>query len=93
MTLFYAVGHWNSYFSSILYLDDQKKYPVQVILRDIVIAGDFLENGGDITSSANVIRTNYKYGVIIVSVVPIILVYPLIQKYFTKGVMIGAVKG
>lgn len=93
MTLFYAVGHWNSYFSSILYLDDQKKYPVQVILRDIVIAGDFLENGGDVTSSANVIATNYKYAVIIVSVIPILLVYPFIQKYFTKGVMVGAVKG
>lgn len=93
MTLFYAVGHWNSYFSSILYLDDQKKYPVQVILRDIVIAGDFLENGGDVTSSANVIATNYKYAVIIVSVIPILLIYPFIQKYFTKGVMVGAVKG
>lgn len=62
-------------------------------MRDIVIAGDFLENGGDVTSSANVIAANYKYAVIIVSVIPILLVYPFIQKYFTKGVMVGAVKG
>lgn len=93
MTLFYAVGHWNSYFSAILYLDDQDKYPVQVILRDIVIAGEMMESAGDITSSATVIATNYKYAVIIVSVLPILLVYPFIQKYFTKGVMVGAIKG
>ena len=93
MTLFYAVGHWNSYLSAILYLDDQKKYPVQVILRDIVIAGEFMENGGDVSSSATVIATNYKYAVIIVSVLPILMVYPFIQKYFTKGVMVGLIKG
>ena len=93
MTLFYAVGHWNSYLSAILYLDDQKKYPVQVILRDIVIAGEFMENGGDVSSSATVIATNYKYAVIIVSVLPILMVYPFIQKYFTKGIMVGSIKG
>ena len=79
--------------SAILYLDDQKKYPVQVILRDIVIAGEFMENGGDVSSSATVIATNYKYAVIIVSVLPILMVYPFIQKYFTKGVMVGSIKG
>lgn len=93
MTLFYAVQHWNSYFSAMLYLNDQRKYPVQVIMRDIVIAGDFSGQGGDIGTNLNVIATNYKYSVIIISVIPILLVYPLLQKYFTKGVMVGAVKG
>ena len=67
----------------------QKKYPVQVVMRDIVIQGDTSE----ITGSVNIIATNYKYAVIIISIVPILLVYPLLQKYFTKGVMVGAVKG
>ena len=93
MTLFYAVSHWNSYFPAMIYLNDQKKYPVQVIMRDIVIAGDFTQQGGDVSSSLNVVATNYKYAVIIISVIPILLVYPLIQKHFTKGVMVGAVKG
>lgn len=93
MTLFYAVQHWNSYFPAMLYLNDQKKYPVQVIMRDIVIAGDFMEQGGDISGSINIVATNYKYAVIIISVIPILLIYPLLQRYFTKGVMVGAVKG
>ncbi|MDO4327345.1 MAG: carbohydrate ABC transporter permease [bacterium] len=92
MTLFYAVSHWNSYFPAMIYLNDQAKYPVQVIMRDIVIQGDMAQNG-DIASNLNVVATNYKYAVIIISVIPILMVYPLLQKYFTKGVMVGAVKG
>lgn len=64
----------------MLYLNDQKKYPVQVVMRDIVIQGDTSE----ITGSVNIIATNYKYAVIIISIVPILLVYPLLQKYFTR---------
>jgi len=90
MTLFYAVQHWNSYFPAMIYLNDQAKYPVQVIMRDIVIQGDL---SADIAGNVNVIATNYKYAVIIISVIPILMVYPLLQKYFTKGVMVGAVKG
>lgn len=93
MTLFYAVSHWNSYFPAMIYLNDQKKYPVQVIMRDIVIAGDFTQQGGEVSGSLNVVATNYKYAVIIISIIPILLVYPLLQKHFTKGVMVGAVKG
>ncbi len=92
MVLFYAVTHWNSYFPAMLYLNDQSKYPVQVIMRDIVIEGDMAQ-AGDVSGIMNVVATNYKYAVIIISVVPILVVYPFIQKYFTKGVMIGAVKG
>ncbi len=92
MVLFYAVTHWNSYFPAMLYLNDQSKYPVQVIMRDIVIEGDMAQ-AGDVSGIMNVVATNYKYAVIIISVIPILVVYPFIQKYFTKGVMIGAVKG
>jgi putative aldouronate transport system permease protein len=92
MTLFYAVSHWNSYFPAMIYLNDQKKYPVQVIMRDIIIQGDLAQNN-DITSSVDVVAQNYKYAVIIISIIPILLIYPYLQKYFTKGVMIGAVKG
>ena len=90
MTLFYAVHHLNSYFPAMIYLNDQEKYPVQVLMRDIVVQGDM---AGEIAGTVNVIATNYKYAVIIISIVPILMVYPFIQKYFTKGVMVGAVKG
>lgn len=93
MTLFYAVSHWNSFFPAMLYLNSQDKYPVQVIMRDIVIAGDMMAEGGDISGNINILATNYKYAVIIISIIPILLVYPLLQKHFAKGVMIGAVKG
>ena len=93
MTLFYAVSHWNSFFPAMLYLNDQAKYPVQVLMRDIVIAGDMTSDAGSVSGSVNIVATNYKYAVIIISMIPILLVYPLLQKHFTKGVMIGAVKG
>lgn len=93
MTLFYAVAHWNSFFPAMLYLNDQSKYPVQVLMRDIVITGDMTSDTGDVGNSINIVATNYKYAVIIISMIPILLVYPLLQKHFTKGVMVGAVKG
>lgn len=93
MTLFYSVSHWNSFFPAMLYLNDQSKYPVQILMRDIVIAGDMTSQSGDIASDINILAMNYKYAVIIISIVPILLVYPFLQKYFTKGILIGAVKG
>lgn len=93
MTLFYAVSHWNSFFPAMLYLNSQDKYPVQVIMRDIVIAGDLLSESSEMSGSMNILATNYKYAVIIISIIPILAIYPLLQKHFTKGVMIGAVKG
>ena len=93
MTLYYAVAHWNSFFPAMLYLNDQSKYPVQVLMRDIIIAGDMTGDTGDVTGSLNIVATNYKYAVIIISMIPILFVYPFLQKHFTKGVLIGAVKG
>lgn len=93
MVLFYAVAHWNSFFPAMLYLNDQDKYPVQVLMRDIIIAGEMTSDTGDVTGSLNIVATNYKYAVIIISLLPILFVYPFLQKHFTKGVLLGAVKG
>ena len=96
ITLFYLVEQWNSFFPAIIYLNEKAKYPVQVILRDIVVDGDFADQQAQIGSVAgafNVVATNYKYAVIIITVLPILAAYPFLQKYFTKGVMIGAVNG
>lgn len=93
LTLFYAVTHWNSFFPAMIYLNEKAKYPVQIILRDIVVAGEFSDQGGDITNSLNIVAINFKYAAIIITVVPILVVYPFLQKYFAKGVMVGAVKG
>lgn len=93
MTLFYAVAHWNSFFPAMLYLNDQAKYPVQVLMRDIIISGELTGDTGDVTGSLNIVATNYKYAVIIISMLPILFVYPFLQKHFTKGVLLGAVKG
>jgi putative aldouronate transport system permease protein len=93
LTLFYAVQHWNSYFPAMLYLNTKEKYPVQIFLRDVVITGELSDQSADMASHVNIISTNYKYAVIIISVIPILLIYPYLQKYFAKGVMIGAVKG
>lgn len=96
MILFYAVQHWNSFFSALIYLNSKSKYPVQILLRNIVIAGEFADQQtsiGSVESNFAVVATNYKYAVIIISVIPILLVYPFLQKYFAKGVMVGALKG
>jgi len=96
ITLYYAVGHWNSYFSAFLYLNNKNLYPLQIILRDILIASQF--NPEDIIDpeimSAKIgLADLLKYSLIIVSSLPIIAFYPFIQKYFIKGVMIGSLKG
>ncbi|WP_284639332.1 carbohydrate ABC transporter permease [Paenibacillus silviterrae] len=96
MVLFYAVHHWNSFFPALIYLNDSSKFPVQVLLRNIVIAGEFADQTsviGSSTSGFRVVATNYKFAVIIITVLPILIVYPFLQKYFVKGAMVGALKG
>jgi putative aldouronate transport system permease protein len=94
----YAVGHWNSYFSALMYLKDSNKYPLQIILRNILIANIFDPNSLSSTDVRTMMERQYlvellKYSLIIVSSAPLLIVYPFIQKYFIKGVMIGAIKG
>lgn len=96
--LFIAVGKWNSWFEALLYLpQDKSKYPLQMYMREILIQNDTSMTTnvsvGDLMDNAQLYKTLVKYGSIIVSTVPILCVYPFVQKYFEKGVMIGAVKG
>lgn len=91
MTLYYAVDHWNDFMRPLLYLRKQELYPIQIVLRDILLSNS-TEANGSATDSAFAIGENIKYATIIVSTLPILLVYPFIQKYFVQGALIGAVK-
>lgn len=96
MVLFYAVGHWNSYFDALIYLNNENLYPLQLILRNILIQNQASTMMiGDLDSLAAKQRVSelIKYGVIIVASIPLLIVYPFVQKYFVKGVMIGGIKG
>ena len=87
--MFYAVGHWNSYFSAVLYLSKPEMYPLQIILRQVVLMNEIVENA---SSTENVMAEGIKYATIVVAMLPILCVYPFVQRYFVKGVMIGSVK-
>ena len=91
--LFYFMGHWNSYFLPMIYLNDMKKFPLQLVLRDMLLEETVKEHNS--TSEAMKKLTPYalKNATIFISMIPILLVYPFAQKYFVKGVMIGSVKG
>ncbi len=103
MALYYGVGHWNSYFGAMIYIKDRALYPLQVFLREILSLSTFasaaMESGTlsaeemaamlQEAETANLV----KYGVIVVSTLPMLILYPFLQKFFAKGVMIGAVKG
>jgi putative aldouronate transport system permease protein len=95
LTLYYAVGHWNQYFAAMVFLPSQKLQPLQLFLVDLLIQAepnDMLDTADDIVDKA-VFVAQLKYAAIIVAILPIICLYPLLQKYFIKGVMIGAIKG
>ncbi len=87
--LFYAVGHWNNYFGALLYLDDQKKYPFQLVLRNIVMQSQDTSANADQELPSDTL----KMASIVIGTVPILCVYPFLQKHFAAGVMVGAVKG
>ncbi len=94
IALFYAVGIWGNFFSALIYLRNPDLFPLQVIVRNIVLIGQV----GDVTVSsavgeATIVLESLKYTVILVSTLPILLVYPFIQKHFTQGVLVGSVKG
>ena len=98
MVLFYAVGHWNSYLSALLYLSNTKKMPLQMIIRKMVIDSDIANmttaNASSSSGTDTLLTENkLKYAIVMISVMPMIVIYPFLQKYFVKGVMIGGVKG
>jgi putative aldouronate transport system permease protein len=94
LVLFYAVGHWNSYFPAMLYLSKPSLQPVQVYLMRVLIQNsEALAEEGSAGFSRALIVEQLKYAVIIVTILPIVVLYPFLQRYFVQGVMIGAVKG
>ncbi|MFA6504449.1 MAG: carbohydrate ABC transporter permease [Treponemataceae bacterium] len=94
MVLFYSVSHWNSWFPAMMYLRDRDLYPLQLVLREILIMNNTESmTTGAAMSDAEPIGAAIQYATIMVSTLPILVVYPFLQKYFVKGVMIGAIKG
>ncbi|MGG4554339.1 carbohydrate ABC transporter permease [Paenibacillus humicus] len=93
-TLFYAVGHWNNFFSALLYINDPSKWPLQVMLRQIVMLS---QSAGDLSSMDPTFvqppEQSIKMAVIVVGTIPILCVYPFLQKHFAKGVLLGSIKG
>lgn len=96
LVLYYGVGHWNAFFGALIYLSDSSKYPLQLILRDILIQTQMTnELMADSQAAQTAMRDAelMKYSVVIVASIPVLLLYPFLQKYFVKGVMVGAIKG
>ncbi|MCH9275782.1 carbohydrate ABC transporter permease [Bifidobacterium amazonense] len=96
IALYYFVGHWNDYFTGLIYIRTTNKQPLQVVLQSILLSNQSAQNTatfGDTAQQARQVADQIKYGVIIVSTLPLLILYPFLQKYFNKGVMIGAVKG
>jgi len=94
MVLFYGVGHWNSWFGAMLYLKDKSKFPLQLILRQILIQSQTDSMTTETMSAERMAISNIvKYATVMVATLPILMLYPFLQKYFVKGVMIGAIKG
>lgn len=89
LVLYYGVGHWNSWFGASIYLQDKELYPIQLILRNLLASTSSIAALDDIPEYAELV----KYALIVITSAPIICLYPFLQKYFTKGVMMGAVKG
>ena len=94
MVLYYGVGHWNSWFNAMIFLTDRAKFPLQLVLKEILIQNDTMAmmQGTSVVDGQS-ISESVKYAVIVVATVPILCVYPFLQKYFVKGVMSGALKG
>lgn len=96
ITLYYAVGHWNDFFTALLYLSKDDHQPLQTVLRNILLSNQAMagnSSGAEGGAYAQRYADQIKFAIIIVSTVPVLCIYPFIQKYFEKGVMIGAVKG
>ena len=98
ITLFYAVGRWNEWFSALMYLKDRSKYPLQMFLREMLVIPQgnntqFAAEAVMVGENSAQLKEVVKYCTIVVSTVPILCFYPFLQKYFVKGVMIGSMKG
>ncbi|NBK22866.1 MAG: carbohydrate ABC transporter permease, partial [Spirochaetia bacterium] len=93
---YYAIGLWNSYFDALIYLKSSSKFPLQIILRNILIINQSdLSMGADMVAMARRqgMADVMKYALIVISSAPLLMIYPFVQKYFVKGVMLGSIKG
>lgn len=101
MALYYGVAHWNSYYNALLYIRDKNYYPLQLVLRGILISNELSLSGIENADAATVaymvhraeIAQGMKYAIVFIASAPLLIAYPFLQKYFTKGIMVGAVKG
>jgi len=94
MIMYYGVGHWNAYFTALIYFREREKFPLQLILREILIKHDMNQmTEGETLVEQQLLSEAIKYAVIVVASIPVLLLYPFLQKYFVKGVMVGAIKG
>ena len=96
LTLFYAVGHWNAYFNAMIYLHDKNLYPLTLFLREILMSTNIdpsTVSDPELQARLADMAAVIKYALIMVSVIPVLIIYPFVQKYFVTGVMIGSVKG
>ncbi|WP_246470134.1 hypothetical protein [Cohnella nanjingensis] len=94
MVLFYAVGHWNSFFNALIYIRNESLYPLQLVLREILMISqaDAVDSNVGLEDKL-LLAESIKYAVIIVSSLPVLIMYPFVQRHFVKGVMIGSIKG
>ena len=93
MALYYAIGQWNSYFNAMIFLQNEKLYPLQLVLKEILIATESTVGGsGETILEQYRLATQIKYVSVIVSSIPVLMLYPFVQKYFEQGVMIGSLK-
>ena len=94
LMLYYAVGHWNAWFNASLYIQSPSRFPLQLVLRQVLILGEDSEMASGLDAASEIAAaTVIKYALIVISTVPIMLLYPFLQRFFVKGVMIGSVKG
>lgn len=93
IALYYLVGIWNNFMSALLYINSKSKYPLQLVLREILFQGQMQQAETAQVDDAQAYQETIKYAVMVVSTIPVLCVYPFIQRYFVKGIMIGAVKG
>jgi multiple sugar transport system permease protein/putative aldouronate transport system permease protein len=96
LSLFYAIGHWNQFFAALLYLTDKDLFPLQIILRNILISSQVdmaMIEDIKVMAAREALRELLKYALIVVASVPVLIIYPFVQKYFVKGIMLGSVKG
>lgn len=97
LVLYYGVSHWNSYYNAMVYISDRDKFPLQLVLRSILtknqVPDNMIQADMDLMAQRQYLAEMIKYALIIVSSLPVLVLYPFLQKYFVKGVMIGSVKG